>query len=544
MALIDVVEWKNKKDEVIYRFPVGAVSLGAQLIVAENQEAVFFREGQALDSFGPGRHTLKTGNIPILEKIINIPFGGKSPFPAEIYFVNKTEIPNLKWGTKSPMQIMERKFNLPVPIRAFGNYSIRIQDIKPFLIMAIGTWQAFTTEDIGTALRDQLILPKLQDLIAEFIIKQNIMIFDLVAYYDEIGSAARAKIVEDFSNFGVELVRFAVESINIPEDDETVQRLKKALADKAEINIMGGDDYKMRRTFDTMEKAAENDGGAGNMMGAGMGFGMGTQMSNMMGQAMGAAQQPQQAGQTQVNCPSCQAPNPAGAKFCSVCGKPMVTEKVCPSCQAKVPAASKFCPSCGAAWANQNVLSAVQLFSPVQSSARSAARPRHRSKELFMAQMNCSSCGAPLEVTNRFSKVLVCSYCGTHLKVQGDSLSESGKYPKLADFPSILEIGKGGTILGKPFTALGRMQYKGDGYRYNEWFIELDGDTAWLTEDEGTFTLFTEMFDAADIPDINSIRPGQNIDVAGRRVMVKEKGTASVEGGEGELYYYVKPEQR
>ena len=325
---------------------------GAQLIVAENQEAIFFREGQALDSFGPGRHTLKTGNIPILEKLINLPFGGKSPFPAEIYFINKTEIPNLKWGTKSPMQIMERTYNLPVPIRAFGNYSIRIQDIKSFLMMAIGTWQAFTTEAIGTALRDQMILPKLQDLIAEFIIRQNIMIFDLVAYYDEIGSAARAKIVEDFSNFGVELVRFAVESINIPEDDETVQRLKKALADKAEINIMGGDDYKMRRTFDTMEKAAESNGGAGNMMGAGMGFGMGNQMANMMGQAMQSTQpqggqQSQQGGQ--VNCPSCQTPNPAGAKFCSSCGKPMVLEKTCPSCQAKVPAASKFCPSCGAA---------------------------------------------------------------------------------------------------------------------------------------------------------------------------------------------------
>ena len=158
-----------------------------------------------------------------------------------------------------------------------------------------------------------------------------------------------------------------------------------------------------------------------------------------------------------------------------------------------------------------------------------------------MAQMNCSSCGAPVEITNRFSKVLVCGYCGTHLKVEVDGLSESGKFPKLADFPSILDVGKTGTILGKPFTALGRMQYKGEGYRYNEWFIELDGDTAWLTEDEGSFTLFTEMFDAADIPDINSIRPGQNIDVAGKRVMVKEKGVASVEGGEGELYYYVEP---
>jgi len=346
MALIDVVEWKNKKDEVIFRFQEGAISLGAQLIVMENQEAILFKEGQALDSFGPGRHTLKTGNIPILEKLINLPFGGKTPFPAEIYFINKTEIPNLKWGTKQAMQIMDRKFNVPVPVRAFGNYSIRIRDIKPFLIMAIGTWQAFTTDAIGTALRDQIILPKLQDLIAEVMIKQNVMIFDIVAYYDEIGTAGKAKIVEDFNSFGVELVRFAVESINIPDDDENVIRLKKALSDKAEINIMG-DDYKTKRTFDTMEKAASNEGMAGGMMGAGMGFGMGNQMGQMMNQTMGGAQQAQ-GQQGQVACPSCNTPNPAGAKFCGSCGKPMAVEKECPACKAKMPANAKFCPSCGA----------------------------------------------------------------------------------------------------------------------------------------------------------------------------------------------------
>ena len=175
------------------------------------------------------------------------------------------------------MQLIDPIYNLPVPIRAFGSYSIRILDIKPFLIMATGTWQAFTTEAIGTALRDMAILPKVQDLISEFMIKQNITILKLSAYYDEIGSAGKAKLLEDFTSFGIELVRFAVESINIPDDDENVKRLKKALADKAEMNIMG-DDYKVKRTFDTMEKAASNEGMAGGMMGAGMGVGMGQQM--------------------------------------------------------------------------------------------------------------------------------------------------------------------------------------------------------------------------------------------------------------------------
>lgn len=347
MALLDVVQWDNKPGEVIFKFEEGAIALGSQLIVKEGQEAIFFKNGQALDSFGPGRHTLSTGNIPILEKLVNLPFGGKTPFPAVVYFINKTEIPNMKWGTKQPMQLMDPVYNLPVPIRAFGSYSIRITEVKSFLIMATGTWQAFTTEAIGTAFRDMAILPKVQDLVAEFMIKQNITILKLPAYYDEIGSAGKGKLAEEFTSFGVELIRFAVESINIPDDDENVKRLKKALADKAEMNIMG-DDYKTKRTFDTMEKAASNEGMAGGMMGAGMGVGMGQQMGSMMGSVMGNTA-PGGGQGMQVQCPKCNAMNQGGAKFCASCGGPMsVPQVACPACKAQIPGGVKFCPSCGA----------------------------------------------------------------------------------------------------------------------------------------------------------------------------------------------------
>ncbi len=344
MALLDVVQWDNTQGDIIHKFPEGAISLGAQLIVKENQEAIFFREGKALDSFGPGRHTLKTGNIPILEKLINLPFGGKSPFPAEVYYVNKSEIPNLKWGTKQPIQMLDPTYNLAIPVRAFGAYSIRITDARSLLLMAIGTWQAYSTEAVGSALRDMVIMPKLQDLISETMQKQSITILKIAAYYDEIGLAGKAKIAEDFTSFGIELVRFAVESINFPEEDESVKRLKKALADKAEINIMGSEDYKMKRTFDTMEKAAGSNGMAGGMMGAGMGVGMGQQFGQMMGAATGQAQGAQQA---QVACPSCNTANPRGAKFCSNCGKEMVLGAKCPKCNATVQAGAKFCPECG-----------------------------------------------------------------------------------------------------------------------------------------------------------------------------------------------------
>jgi len=374
MALLDVVQWDNKPGEVINRFEEGAIAIGSQLIVKEGQEAIFFKNGQALDSFGPGRHTLTTGNVPILEKLINLPFGGKTPFPAEVYFVNKTEIPNLKWGTKHPMQLLDPVYHIPVPIRAFGSYSIRLTEVRSFLITAIGTWQAFTTDAIGTALRDQIIIPGIQDLVAEFMIKQDITILKLPAYYDEIGAAGKAKLMIGFSSYGIELIRLAVESINIPDEDENVQRLKRALADKAEINIMG-DDYKTKRTFDTMEKAASNEGMAGGMMGAGMGVGVGQQMGSMMGSVMGNVTGQGNTAAQAASCPKCNAMNPQGSKFCSACGGPMVVPKIaCPACNEQIKADSKFCPSCGA----------------------------------NLQQVNCKNCSTPLKPGAKF-----CPECGT-----------------------------------------------------------------------------------------------------------------------------------
>jgi hypothetical protein len=158
-----------------------------------------------------------------------------------------------------------------------------------------------------------------------------------------------------------------------------------------------------------------------------------------------------------------------------------------------------------------------------------------------MSSMNCASCGAPVEIVNRFSKVLVCGYCGTHLKVSDGGIEIAGKYPKLADFPSIFQVGSRGTILGKPFTALGRMRYKYQGGHFDEWFVEYDGDKAWFTEDDGTYTLYTDLFEAVEIPDISTVKAGQNMLVGDKKVMIKEKGKAVVEGGEGELFFYVEP---
>src|SRR4030042_4598260 len=136
-----------------------------------------------------------------------------------------------------------------------------------------------------------------------------------------------------------------------------------------------------------------------------------------------------------------------------------------------------------------------------------------------MPASQCPSCGAPVEIKNRFSKVLVCAYCGTHLRVSGDGFDATGKHPKLAEFPSLFQVGSRGTILGKPFPAMGRMRYNYTGGHFDEWFLEYDGGTAWFTEDEGTYSLYAEVEDAAELPDISALRAGQNLLIGG------EKGT-------------------
>ena len=158
-----------------------------------------------------------------------------------------------------------------------------------------------------------------------------------------------------------------------------------------------------------------------------------------------------------------------------------------------------------------------------------------------MSSINCSSCGAALEIKNRFSKILVCEYCGTHHRIKDGGINIIGKFAKLADFDSLLKPGTVGTILGTPFTAMGRVRYNyGSGF-FDEWFIDLDGDKAWLTDGEGVYTLYNDLYEAVDISEIDQVKAGQNIMVGEKKVMIKEKGKAVVEGAEGELYFYVEP---
>jgi membrane protease subunit (stomatin/prohibitin family) len=325
MAIIDRVKYDGPADVLVWKFPSDNLSWGTQVIVNQAQEAIFFKGGEALDVLGPGTHTLRTANIPLLRKLIQAPFGGDTPFTAEVYYVNKAVNMDVKWGTNNPIPIQDPKFNVFIPVRAFGQFAIQIADSKSFVTQLSATNPQFTADQLSNYFRG-VLLTKAKDYIAETMIKEKVNLLEISAHLEAMSSAIQEKLGGDFAKYGVKLVNFYLNSIDVPEDDDTVIRLKKALADKAELDILG-DKYQQKRTLDVMEKAAGNSGGgAGAGMGAGLGLGAGLGMGQMMAGAMGG-----------MNQGGAGAAGAAGAKFCASCGKPLAAQaKFCAECGAKI----------------------------------------------------------------------------------------------------------------------------------------------------------------------------------------------------------------
>ncbi|TGK07430.1 SPFH domain-containing protein [Leptospira semungkisensis] len=280
MALIDVIKYEGQPGEVVWKFPRNDISTFGQLVVNESQEAVFFKEGKALDVFGAGTHTLKTGNVPILEKLVNLPFGGQTPFTAEVVYINKALI-QLKWGTPAPVQVEDPKYMITLGLRANGSYNIKITDSKAFAVGVVGSRGVYTQDQVDSFLRP-MIVTRLSDFLAEVVLKSGEPITKLNQYLEEASSAGKTKVQPDFSKYGIEVVDFFVQSINFDQNDPNFQKIQKVLTDKFEIETLGGM-YQQKRMLDIGEAAAKNESGnAGQGMSAGLGLGMGMNMGNMM----------------------------------------------------------------------------------------------------------------------------------------------------------------------------------------------------------------------------------------------------------------------
>ncbi len=227
LEVIDFVDQGNQA--LVARVPesgTAAIQYGAQLIVQQNQEAVFFRDGRAMDVFGPGRHTLTTANVPILTKILTSPWQ-KSPFQACVYFVGKQTFLDQRWGTRQPITVRDKDFGI-VRLRGFGKFAYRVADSGMLINNVVGTQGRFTTEEIIGYLRD-IIVSSLSDLLAT----AGIPMLDIPAKFDELSAAARLKLSTEFAQYGLELLQFMISSISPPEE------VQKAIDARSSMSAVG-----------------------------------------------------------------------------------------------------------------------------------------------------------------------------------------------------------------------------------------------------------------------------------------------------------------
>jgi membrane protease subunit (stomatin/prohibitin family) len=314
---IEVLEWKDDSGrEMVWRFAAGGeLKLGAQLVVTENQWAVFFRDGKALDTFGPGRHTLTTANVPLLTRLINLPFGGTSPFRADVYFVARKVFTDLKWGTREPVVFRDKELAM-VRLRAHGAFAARVADPQLFVNQVVGSQGRYTQEDIQGYLRE-MIVARLNDVLGETITT----LFDLPKVYDELAEALKGRVSGDFAKYGLDLTDFFIHAITPPEDVQKILDERTGMAAVGDLQA-----YMKFKAAKALGDAAQGGGEAGGGAAAGVGVGAGIGMGMAMAQAMKDAMAPgaSAAGGASAGaakfCPSCGTAFAEGAKFCGECG--------------------------------------------------------------------------------------------------------------------------------------------------------------------------------------------------------------------------------
>jgi len=284
--IFDIVEAPDQGErDMVVRVPPrgsGDFRIGTQVICRENQVAVFYRDGKALDTFGPGRHTITTANIPLLVNLLGKLFSGETPFKAEVYFVNTRDFIDMKWGTPQPIALRDKDLGL-AQLRAFGTYSMAIAEPQRFVAQIVGTQGLYRTPQIENYLRS-MIVSRLTDLLGE----TKAGLFDLPALFDEISAAVKAKLVDDFNAVGIDLKQFYLLSITPTEETQ------KAIDERAAMGAIGDMQrylqFKAARAMGTA--AAAGEGAAATGVGLGAGIGLGAGMAGMITQAMQAGAQP------------------------------------------------------------------------------------------------------------------------------------------------------------------------------------------------------------------------------------------------------------
>lgn len=329
MAIAEIIKYEGDNSTFIWKHPCEDFNSLTQLIVHESQEAIFFRNGQALDLFGAGRYTLETQNIPRLGKVLNRTTGDKTPFHCEVYFINKTEQMAIKWGTDSKVQYMEPRYGFPISIGASGEMSLRAEDSRKLLLKLVGTENALSREKLVGFFR-AFLMTRVKTYIAQVMRTNTINIFEIDENLTAFSEHIHRLLVPDFAEYGVALERFFVTTIVKPDGDRQYEKFKelhfRQYADIAEAKLRQQTDliyaqteaqkvvidsqaqatkraqegytYAQERGFDVAEKTAQNEAvgqftnmgiGLGTM--AGVGGAVGGAVGNAVSGAMDAAKE-------------------------------------------------------------------------------------------------------------------------------------------------------------------------------------------------------------------------------------------------------------
>ncbi len=382
MAISQVIKHEGDNGTFIWKHPCEDFNTSSQLIVHETQEAIFFRDGRALELFGPGRYTLETENIPVLKSITNLTTGGETAFHCEVYFINKTEQMAIRWGTNSKIQYIEPMYGFPISIGASGEMSLKVADSRKVLIKLVGTEHTLSQERINTFFR-AFLNTKVKAYIAQEIKTSSINIFEIDEKLETLSAAIKGRLDADFLEYGMKLCKFFVTTIVKPDGEAQYEKYKdlryRQYADIAESQLkqkvgiieqetkakqmviesqgiakkraIEGYTYQQERGFDVAEGAAKNEGNIGNLAGMGIGLGMMTGIGNTVGGIINNsvgnafADMDFNTQNQKAFCDKCGAELTPGALYCDNCGEAQAD--ICSNCGFRFVRAGRFCPRCG-----------------------------------------------------------------------------------------------------------------------------------------------------------------------------------------------------